>query len=305
MRKQLERLFFETYWACAWRRLTQEEAERLPDDAHQKQYRLIRCDKDSWCADPFVASWAGNTYLLCEKMPKYQKKAVIAAGILTEDGSVCLQPVLSPGCHTSYPAIFFHDGTWYMIPETQNAARIELWRAEEFPVRWTRQAILLENIAAADTTSVQMPDGSVQLLIYEQNEKENVRHLWSAALELPAGRLSELTKRATYSDRRGRPAGNILNCGGKTVRPAQDGRTRYGGAIEFLECSFVDGSYHEACVGRLTTDSVAIDANWKLLGVHTVNRLEDLEVIDVYYRKFAPFRAFAALYRRRKGGRRS
>lgn len=296
MNKRIEKLFFDTYWACAARRLSDGERDMLPDDGRMKSYRLLRPGRAYWCADPFLADGGdGAPVLFCERMRKYTKKAVIAAGAF-EAGGRALKPVLSPGCHTSYPAVFRCGGVWYMIPETLNARTVELWRAVSFPARWERAATLLDGFAAADTTPFPLPDGGVGLFLYEPDDAHNVRRLWSARLDLDRLTVSEPVLLTAYPEKTGRPAGNVLTVSGRSIRPTQDGQMLYGGAVEFFAYEFSeDGAYRETPAGRLTPASIRIDAPWKVLGVHTVNRLGDLEIIDVFYRRFAPLRALDSL----------
>ena len=57
--------------------------------------------------------------------------------------------------HLSYPFVLEHEGEVWMVPETSAAGTIELYRAEAFPHRWTREAVLVEGVEASDATLVQ------------------------------------------------------------------------------------------------------------------------------------------------------
>ncbi len=54
--------------------------------------------------------------------------------------------------HLSYPFVFEHEGSVYMIPETMGSRRIELYKAKAFPFDWELVHVLKEDIDAVDTT---------------------------------------------------------------------------------------------------------------------------------------------------------
>ena len=61
-------------------------------------------------------------------------------------------PVLRADHHLSYPFVFAYDGEVYMIPETGEAAQIQLYRASSFPTEWELDRVLVDDIRAADAT---------------------------------------------------------------------------------------------------------------------------------------------------------
>src|SRR5918992_1064946 len=52
----------------------------------------------------------------------------------------------------SYPHVFAWDGAYYMIPECYQPGGARLYRAEEFPHRWTSVATLMERPVLVDST---------------------------------------------------------------------------------------------------------------------------------------------------------
>ncbi|MCI0677519.1 MAG: hypothetical protein L0Z63_00550 [Actinobacteria bacterium] len=52
--------------------------------------------------------------------------------------------VLEEDWHLSYPHVFSSDGEHYMVPETQQAGQVLLYRSVAFPHTWASSAVLLE-----------------------------------------------------------------------------------------------------------------------------------------------------------------
>ncbi len=110
-------------------------------------------------ADPFLFAHDGATWLFWEVFSHRDGLGRIGVGRLdrVEGGAAEARLVeereidLGPG-HLSYPYAFAHEGQVYMIPETGDRRRLEIWRATRFPDRWQRHATALEGLEATDST---------------------------------------------------------------------------------------------------------------------------------------------------------
>src|SRR5690606_6253509 len=67
--------------------------------------------------------------------------------------------VLEEAHHLSYPFVFGHAGEIWMIPESGDADSVNLYRAVEFPHRWTREACLIDGIQGYDATPLRHESG--------------------------------------------------------------------------------------------------------------------------------------------------
>ena len=296
--ERIHKLFFYECWACAVRALPEEAEDRLPDDGVRKRYRLLPTDGRHWAADPFLFSQGGKTFLFFEYMALHQRRACIACCQVTAEGFSQIRPVLCEPWHLSYPAVFAAGGEIYMIPESLESRAVTLYRAVEFPLRWERAAVLIRNFAAVDTTPY-WEEGRCRLLLYDPDEPANrLRRLYTATLELNPPHLTGLRAAREYPEKLGRPAGAPFPQGGGLVRPTQDCRQRYGGAIRFCAFSGEGERYAEQCVGVLSPASVETGLPQRALGLHTINRGGGLEAIDLFYRRFSPLKPFRALKRR-------
>ena len=78
---------------------------------------------------------------------------MISALELGPDGPVGEpQVVLNPGYHLSYPFVFSWRGDSYMIPESVDEHRVELYRGIRAPYEWTLEQVLMKDIPLADCT---------------------------------------------------------------------------------------------------------------------------------------------------------
>ena len=105
-------------------------------------------DFDQWngaaVADPFAIFRNGAWYLFFELFQKDSKNAVIGAS--RSENLRDWEPlgiVLKQPHHLSYPFVFEHDGQTYMMPESRSVRRVDLYRAVEFPFRWTFEKTIL------------------------------------------------------------------------------------------------------------------------------------------------------------------
>ncbi|MBX9458405.1 MAG: hypothetical protein KL863_21535 [Rhizobium sp.] len=105
-------------------------------------------------ADPFLFEHDHQLYLFYEAYKAGDRKAHIAVGRLDGDSLVPLGKALEKEHHLSYPFVFSHDGEIYMIPETNQARRVEVWRCVDFPLRWELHATALEGHSPADSALV-------------------------------------------------------------------------------------------------------------------------------------------------------
>ena len=103
-------------------------------------------------ADPFLLQRDDGLYVFFEEFDYALQRGWISAGRVVGQTIEYLGAVIDAGYHMSFPFVFQHDGQIFMIPETGVKRRVELWRAVEFPTRWTLERTAFEGTDIADTT---------------------------------------------------------------------------------------------------------------------------------------------------------
>ncbi|MFN3720123.1 MAG: hypothetical protein ACK4UW_14600 [Rhizobium rhizophilum] len=122
-----------------------------PEDFDPRTAVLLKPDDDELRADPFLFRHDGEIYVFYEAYTPRNTKAHIAVGRLVGNRLESLGIALKAEHHLSYPFIFRHDDEIFLIPETNKARRLEVWRCVEFPLRWELHATALEGQSSADS----------------------------------------------------------------------------------------------------------------------------------------------------------
>lgn len=264
-------------WFIAYRIHPQGAPLDVPETAPYR-FRELLPPNDRFWADPFPVLHEGRYWILFEERIA-SGPGHIAAVEVGPQGMIG-RPVraLDRPYHLSYPFVFGWEGQIYMLPETEKHRTVELYRAEDFPTRWTLDRVLLSDLRAVDATLAEI-DGRwwmfVNVAESEEASLDDELHLYHA--DSPLGPWMPHTWNPVKSDvRSARPAGRPFNFGGAWYRPSQDCSGRYGAAIVVNRITRLDEtSYAEQAVSRLLPA-------WRqgLVATHTVNAAGGLTVID-------------------------
>lgn len=262
-----------TQWFIAIRKRL---PERKFDDT--SDYSIVRPPRDRFYADPFLVNRNGKSYLFFEDYRYNEGRALICYSEVNPDGTLT-EPVEVLRCpyHLSYPFLFEQDGQMYMIPETKENRTVELYRADEFPARWSLASVLLKDIFAVDAT-IHQANGKFWMFVGLSNGRySNCDELGLFYADSLFGPWTAHRNNPVVSDvRRSRPAGALFYEDGKLIRPSQDCAKAYGYALCFSEVLVLNEmEYSERPLGR-------IEPSWikNNLGTHTYSRTNDFEVID-------------------------
>ena len=237
-------------------------------------------DGQRFYADPFLIEHEGRCHLFVEEYPHATHRGVISVAELGEDGRFGRpRIVLEEPHHLSYPNVFSHEGAVFMIPESGAANEVVLYRAQPFPDRWVREAVLIEGPSLADMTllhhegrfwmfGVQRFDGGSASDTMAVYSAERLHGPWTAHPLNPI-----------LIDRAGaRPGGQIVTVNGKRFLPVQNGTDAYGRGLGLRE------------ILRLDTMDIRLGPTLPILradsaghaSLHTLNRAGRVEVIDQF-----------------------
>ena len=240
-------------------------------------WRRIANPPGRYLADPFPIEVDGRHYLFVEDYSVAGGRGVISVLEAKADGRWSTpRPVLRREHHLSYPCVFRSEGVTYMLPETGEANRVELYRAVDFPDAWELDRVLLEGLNAVDAT-LHVADGVLWLfanVVDGPYDRGELRLYWSRSL---AGPWCAHPENPVVSDPGvARPAGRLFRRRGALIRPSQDCSRRYGEAIVLNRVEVLSRTeYRERPVGR-------IEADWMpgLSGTHTYTFDARYECLD-------------------------
>lgn len=103
-------------------------------------------------ADPFVVERDGQSVVFVEQFGYREAKGAIAAYRLNDKGGAeRLGAVLEEPFHLSFPFMVEDDGQLFMIPESEQAGEVRLYRCVDFPMKWKLDTVLLTNFRALDS----------------------------------------------------------------------------------------------------------------------------------------------------------
>lgn len=241
-------------------------------------FQVVPDDGDRFYADPFLCRANGRTFLFIEEYPYADRRGVISAAEIV-DGRLAAEPVavLKRPYHLSYPFVFEHGGDYWMIPETGENRSVELYRATEFPWKWTLSKTLMEGAVFSDAT-ILFHNGLWWLFVsvdwFGSATQDELSIFYSETLQ---GEWKPHSANPVKSDGRfSRPAGRIIQQNGRLFRPAQDCDRTYGGGIVWFEITELTP----------TAFSERKMAEWdgrvelSMDGLHSFDQLGALQTID-------------------------
>jgi hypothetical protein len=247
-------------------------------------FKKIEPPIDRFWADPFIWLHKNQYHLFIEELPYSTNRGHIICLTLDEDlNIVSNQVALKRPYHLSYPFIFEHEGQLYMLPETKQNNKIELYRCTRFPDQWEFEKTLIDNIRALDSTLLEA-NGKWWLFANihaEGGSAWDTLHLYYSDSPLSdqwtPHPLNPIVK-DIYS---ARPAGRIFIEDDTLIRPSQDCSVDYGYAINFnrivtlSETEYVETHEH----------TFKPPSKGQILTTHTFNRIAGLTTIDAIQRR--------------------
>jgi hypothetical protein len=237
----------------------------------------------SW-ADPFIWVQENRYYLFIEELLCSTNRGHITCLALDEGMNILSdQVVLEQPYHLSYPFLFEHEGQLYMIPETGNNNRVELYRCMNFPNQWEFSKTLISNVYAVDSTLLKTEN---KWWLFA-NVKEyggsswDALHLYYADHPLSDQWTPHPLNPIVKDIHSARPAGRIFLHEGNLIRPSQDCSVRYGYAINFNRIvTLTETDYAE-----IREQTFKPPDKSRVLATHTFNDVAGLTVIDAKQRR--------------------
>ncbi len=236
-------------------------------------------------ADPFLVEEAGETYVFFEVFNYAERRGHISVGKISDAGFTFIGPALANSNHLSYPFIFRHDGGIYMLPETSESRRLEIWRAVDFPCTWELCATALDGMAMADS-SLAYHEGSWWLFTNISNDSYDDHcaelHVFRASDPMLSDLEPHPMNPVVIDARTARGGGRVFAENGSLFRVSQDNAYgTYGYGINIMEIARLDmHGYSETLVRRIAPDFEA-----GIVGCHHADFASGIFIIDAQ-RKF-------------------
>ncbi len=189
-------------------------------------------------ADPFFLFDKGKYYLFFEHKKFYDPHASIGV-LISDDGRTYKYggDVLSENFHLSYPQVFRHKGSFFMLPEAQGSGHVILYESKRFPFDWKPLDTLIHNVKLKDP-SIYLSDSLNIIVAADPNLKMMV--YTSDSLR---GKWRPHQKHIALSGSESRPAGRFFVDSGKLMLPVQNHSNGYGSGVSLYEFRFSGDDY--------------------------------------------------------------
>ena len=230
--------------------------------------------KDRWFADPFLLNVTNKLITVFVE----ERKVVADRGYLSElvidrDTFEIKERyvILESDSHLSYPAIIRKGEHIYVYPENALGGPLMMYEYDAKNHQLVNPIVILSE-RVADSTILEY-DGRYYLIAVKYPESLEKAYLYSSgSLFGPYTQLGDVPVQISRSC--SRPGGNWLTVNNNLYRPAQDCTENYGGALKVMNISSLS-PFQEKEVLRVCPLNFRYN-----LGVHTINFLEGLAVID-------------------------
>ncbi len=255
-------------------------------EAKPTDMKPVELPKNEFWADPFFFTYLDTKYVFFENYSYKTKRGKISCGILKDEKVINVVDVLVLDYHLSFPFIFEEDGSIYLMPETSENKRLEIYRCTDFPTVWELFSTAFEGEAVADTVLFNDTQNQKWLFmnkrIVPSTSMENELYIY----KIDSLKLTDIQPHSQnpviIDCRSARNAGPIFEHKGRLFRPSQrnvDGI--YGRALNInkIEKLTLD-DYIEKSVGIFKPDF-----NNDLVGMHHLHQFDGNFVIDAAYGK--------------------
>jgi hypothetical protein len=275
--RSVRRKFAQRSDISHWRIGLRKAPRPLYEDAaaaRAPEFTWLDSPRGRFWADPFLIEEGGDTWMFFEDYSRAEMRGVISCGKVVDGQLREVRSVLQRPHHLSYPYVFKHAGAVWMVPESEQAGKVQLYRAARFPDDWVLERTLLD-LRAVDSSLFQF-GGKWWLLTSPLVVRGHAPSTFLFVAPEPWGPWKLHPAGCVCSDVRwARGAGSIIVRGDRVIRPSQDCSKGYGYSISFNEMKLSDTHYEEEHGAQLLPDAVG-----RIAGVHTYNRVGSWEVID-------------------------
>ena len=242
--------------------------------------------KNHFFADPFLLSKNDDHIeVLVEDFPYYNKKGIIALLVidhnfnLIEKRTICDQPY-----HQSYPFVLRHEGRVYVMPEASRSGALWIYELNDEHNALINKRLLI-NEPLLDSTISKI--GNYWWLFCTKKGAKSNSDLYIYYADNPLGPYTPIQSSPLKSDlSKSRPAGCLVEVEGVYYRVAQVCTNSYGEGVAVCVIDDISTtSFSEHLYKTIVPDKLSYPQ-----GLHTINCVDGLCVVDGLKKEFVPFR---------------
>lgn len=221
-------------------------------------------------ADPFMVRENGIWYMFFEVLNSLNNRGEI--GFATSKNGFNWsynQIIISEDFHLSYPYVFKLENEYYMIPESSQASSVRLYKATDFPNKWSFVGNLLNQGDFVDSSIFQKDD--LWWMLTTTSADRNILRLFYA--EHLQGNWIEHIKSPIIAGNKkiARSAGRIVLFDGKIIRYTQDCERIYGSQVRAFEITDLTTTNYQEKEVQENLIIKASGSGWNKTGMHHID----------------------------------
>lgn len=247
--------------------------------------KSVPMPKDEFWADPFLFEHEGRDYVFFENYSYHTKRGKISCGILEGSTLKDIKDVMVMDYHLSFPFIFREGEDIFLMPETSENKRLELYRAVDFPVSWELYSTAFEGELVADPLFYTDADNQRWLFINKQADEASPMNSELFIYRVDTLHLKELVPHrqnpVIIDARVARNGGGIFKKDNAPYRPSQRNEDGvYGRALNINLIKKLSLEEYEEEVKKVYYPKF----DTGLMAMHHLHQTEKAFVFDAAYR---------------------
>lgn len=249
-------------------------------------------------ADPFAIWRDGKLHLFYEEFDFLSQKGWLVTRYWNGKKFSEPQTLMKDAWHYSYPFLLQNGEDLFCIPETNEIGAADLWKCEEFPLKWKKISTLVSGRSLVDST-IFYHDNTWWLLASDNDDDVNSKLFIWYADDLTGPWKPHPQAPAKVDITSSRPAGSVFLHDGQLYRPAQDCARIYGGRVVLNRIVTLNKNEFKEETCSLVEAKAPFDA------FHTLSACGNITFIDCAKKRFllaTPelfFKRIASFFRRR------
>ncbi len=250
-----------------------------------KELKPYTMPGDEFWADPFLFRYQGIKYVFFENYSYHSKKGKISCGQVEDGKLVNVHDVLIKDYHLSFPFIFEENGEVYIMPESCENKRLEIYKATDFPTSWELCTTAFEGELVADPVFHTDEKNQKWLFINKQKDQSSPMNSELHIYKIDSYELRNLqphNQNPVIIDARiARNGGKIIRSENKFYRPSQRNvEGIYGRALNINLIKKLNMYEYEEQVVRIYYPNFTKN----LMAMHHLHQTNFGFVIDAAYR---------------------
>jgi hypothetical protein len=239
----------------------------------------INMPKGEFWADPFLINYDKDLYVFFENYNYNLRRGKISCAKIIDDKFTDVRDVLSLDYHLSYPFLIQDGVDIFMIPETQENRRLEVYKCVNFPQQWELYSIAFEGEEIVDTSYLVDDNGDKWLFINKGYINKPELHIY----KIDSLRLNEIEEHAqnpvSIDCQTARNGGSIFKYNNEFYRPSQlNTNGKYGNGLNISR--IVELSLDEFVEEKVIT--VLPRFKKGISGIHHLHQINNAFVFDVF-----------------------